>query len=229
MLVSSTSTLLQPDGQTSYVAANSVLDALAGQHGRLRVSTINFGLWANVGIASDAGRRAHLSIDDGEPIDHPVLSERSQSRDGTVHLVGRLDSRHHWVVDEHRVPGGNALLPGTGHLELMLAGARFAGHDDPQLTGVALLAPLVVRDGRPTTVRVTVTSGDRPTISIESDGGTARSWIMHSEAGLAAATGGRGAVRDGRRDARRGRPARRPAAPPRVGVALGRCGRCPPR
>ncbi|HWM22328.1 MAG TPA: SDR family NAD(P)-dependent oxidoreductase [Ilumatobacteraceae bacterium] len=189
VLVSSTSTLLQPDGQTSYVAANSVLDALAGQHGRLRVSTINFGLWANVGIASDAGRRAHLTIDEGEPVEHPVLSERSQGRDGTVRLVGRLDSRHHWVVDEHRVPGGNALLPGTGHLELMLAGARFAGHADPQLSGVALLAPLVVRDGRPTTVRVTVTPGDRPTVSIESDGGTARSWIMHSEARITGATG----------------------------------------
>ena len=60
VLVSSTSTVLTPAGQSSYVGANAVLDALAGRRGELRVATINFGLWSEVGVASTIARRARL-------------------------------------------------------------------------------------------------------------------------------------------------------------------------
>ncbi len=189
VLVSSTSTTLAPEGQMSYVAANAVLDALAGRHDGLRVATINFGLWADVGVASASARRMRLGIGQGEPVDHPVLGELVRDADGSVHVIGRLDARHHWVVDEHRSASGQAVLPGTAHLDLMLAAAALAGHDGSSLESVALLQPLVVPDDRPTTVRVTVGTGDRPPISIESDGGRGRGWRLHSEGRLAPPAG----------------------------------------
>jgi acyl transferase domain-containing protein/surfactin synthase thioesterase subunit/acyl carrier protein len=186
VLVSSTSTLLAPQGQLSYVAANAVLDAMAGRAGPMRVVTFNSGVWAGTGIAAAAATRVRLGIDAGEPVLHPILEEMSVDRSGATALVGHLDAAHHWVVDEHRTETGVALLPGTGQLDLFLAAARLAGTGPIELRTVNLLEPLVVPDGKVVTVRVTV---DPPGTAermarIESDGGDGRGWYLHSEAAL---------------------------------------------
>jgi acyl transferase domain-containing protein/thioesterase domain-containing protein len=180
VLVSSTSSLLAPAGQASYVGANAVLDALAGRRGDLRVATINFGLWSEVGVASTIARRSRLGIGEGEPVEHPVFSERRTERDGTTVLVGRVDAAHHWVADEHRTAEGLAVYPGTGHLHLMTTAAELAGRGDVQLVDAMLLAPLVVPEGTVITVRVDVS----PTgiVEIYSDGGRGTHWTLHSQA-----------------------------------------------
>ena len=180
-MISSTSTVLAPEGQASYVAANSVLDALAGDRKSLRVRTLNYGIWRERGAV--AVHRARLGIEPGEPVSHPVLSERSTDRDGNIHVIGKLTTAHHWLVDEHRTTDGVAVLPGTGHLELYLAAAQLAGADGP-LGSVTLFEPLVVPEGASVTVRVTLSppreDGGR-SARLESDGGLA-SWRVHSEA-----------------------------------------------
>jgi acyl transferase domain-containing protein/thioesterase domain-containing protein/acyl carrier protein len=180
VLVSSTSTIVAPAGQSSYVGANSVLDALAGRHGQLRVATLNFGLWAEVGVASTIARRARLGIEEGVPVDHPVLSERHVDRHGTNVFVGRLDPNHHWVLDEHRTKHGDAVYPGTGHLHLMMSALALSGVDDVELADVTLLTPLVVPDDTLVTVRVEVTADG--IVEISSDGGDGATWELHSQA-----------------------------------------------
>ena len=187
VLVSSTSTVLVPDGQAAYVAANSVLDALAGDHGDLHVRTINFGLWAELGVAATAAHRSRLGIEAGTPVAHPVLSELAVDRDGTIRIVGTLAAEHHWVLEEHRTATGTALLPGTGHLELFLAAVDLGGLTGTAVGQVTLLDPLVVPDGVPVTVRVSISDGDGGRwAQIESDGGVG-SWRLHSEAQLVTA------------------------------------------
>jgi acyl transferase domain-containing protein/thioesterase domain-containing protein len=183
LLVSSTSTVLTPAGQSSYVGANAVLDALSGRRDELRVATINFGLWSEVGVASAIARRARLAIGDGEPVDHPVFSERRRERDGTTVLTGRVDADHHWIADEHRTAEGVAVYPGTGHLHLMTTAAELAGLTDVQLVDVMLLSPLVVPEGTLVTVRAEV-SGDG-LIEISSDCGSGDRWTLHSQAATA--------------------------------------------
>ena len=146
--------------------------------------TVNFGLWSEVGIAATLAHRARLGIAPGDPIDHPVLSELAVERDGTVRAVGVLTTEHHWVVDEHRSAAGIAVLPGTGHLELMLAALRHAELTTAGLRDVVITEPLVVPEGVPVTVRVSVHgSADGAAIELESDGGVG-SWRVHSEATL---------------------------------------------
>ena len=183
VLVSSTSTVLAPEGQTSYVAANSVLDALAGQRGALRVVTVGFGVWSGAGMASEAARRMHLGLPEARPFEHPVLGEVGIDHHGRTVVSGRVATDHHWVVDEHRTASGVAVLPGTAHLELMIAGARAAGVDDVRLDQVSLLEPLVVPDDRSVTVRVVVDneSDGRRAVRIDGDAGTGTTWITHSE------------------------------------------------
>ena len=193
LLVSSTSTLLAPEGQAAYVAANAVLDALAGRSGPVLIQALAFGMWADVGMAADAARRLRLGLPDGTPIDHPVLDRIAVDHRGRTVVWGRLSAHDHWVVDEHRTLDGRAILPGTGQLELLVAATRAAGLDGTELRDVALLLPVVVPDDNTVTVRVVIEphhDGARA-IRLDSDAGTDAGWVTHTEgvivAGVASA------------------------------------------
>jgi NAD(P)-dependent dehydrogenase (short-subunit alcohol dehydrogenase family) len=56
VLCSSTSTAIAPVGQVDYVAANSYLNAFASAHATeaRRVVSLNWGIWARVGMAASA-------------------------------------------------------------------------------------------------------------------------------------------------------------------------------
>ncbi|MEO0494768.1 MAG: SDR family NAD(P)-dependent oxidoreductase, partial [Actinomycetota bacterium] len=180
VLVSSSSTELAPIGQLAYIGANAVLDAMAGERDGVEITTVGFGLWADVGMASDAGARMRLGLGAGERFDHPVVSEIHR-HDDRVELVGRLDAHGSWVVDEHRTIEGVAVLPGTGHLDLMLTAAK-AAEAPGALADVELFGPVVVGDD-PVWIRAVVEHGDDPHVRVESDlGGGA--WSMHSSARL---------------------------------------------
>ncbi len=180
VLVGSTSAIVAPAGQAAYVGVNTALDQMAGRHGDLRVLTIDFGLWAIEGMATDAARYARLGVDDRSNFDHPVFDTIATARDGSTVLAGRLDPGHHWVVDEHRTDDGTPVLPGTGHLELMCTAAAAADIADPMLRDVTLMEPIVVPDGTTVPVRVTVSPAPDRRITVEQDDGI--DWRISSEA-----------------------------------------------
>ena len=181
VLVSSTSTLVAPEGQVAYVGANAVLEALAGRRGNLRVATIIFGLWSGRGIASALARQHRLGLHDPYPVQHPILDQCAD--DGTeLVMVGRLDPAHHWVVDEHRVLG-RWVLPATGHVDLLLTAATAAA-EGAVLSQLSLQVPLAGEDGQSPTIRVVVDRANG-TVRLESDLGgldTGGEWTVHSEA-----------------------------------------------
>ncbi len=191
VLISSTSTIVAPPGQAAYVGANTVLDQMAGQFGDLRIVTIDYGLWAVDGMATNSARRQRLGFDSPRPFEHPILDTVSNEGDGRVVLAGRITPDHHWVLDEHRLADGTPILPGTGHLDLMITAARAAGVHDPALVDVMLLEPLIA-DVDPVTVRVVV-SADRATIQVERD--DEGRWTMVSTGSLGTGrTGASGSV-----------------------------------
>ncbi len=184
VLVSSTSTILAPEGQMSYVAANGVLDAMAGDRNGLRIVTLSSGVWSGLGMATEAGRRSRLALPGGDALEHPVFAEGGLDHRGDFVATGQLHPQHHWVVDDHRTADGTAVLPGTGHVALLLAAARLAGVNHPQLDDVTLIEPLIVPDDRPVTVRVVVERDvdGRRAVRVDSDGGGGAQWTTHSEA-----------------------------------------------
>ena len=186
VLTSSTSTILAAGGQTAYVAANSVLDAMAGQRGNVRVVTVQWGVWAGDGMAAAAAERVAAGITVGRSLDHPVLHEVAADRNGGIHVRGALSSGV-WTIDQHRLADGTALLPGTGAIELLLAALEAAGEPKAGVSDVTLLAPLVVADGATVPVRVVIDSLDKPQRSIRLDAVPASDgiWRTYVEAGVA--------------------------------------------
>src|SRR5205814_9039562 len=115
VLIGSTSATLSPPGQATYAAANAMVDALAGKRGDLNVVTLDFGVWAETGMAFDALRRKHLGEGD-IAFGHPILHSFRVRRDGSTECYGDLTSAD-WVVDEHRLRDGTPVLPGAAHVE----------------------------------------------------------------------------------------------------------------
>ena len=191
VLIGSTSAWLAPAGQAAYTASNSMIDALAGKRGDLNVVTIDFGVWAETGMAFDALRRQHLGTGD-TPVEHPILNSCRVRRDGTVECFGEITDAD-WVVDEHRLRDGTAVLPGSAHVELMLAALRAAATTgngdqsatiaDTQLHDVSLIAPILVPSGRSVALRVSVDGPDQSPryVRVESDAATGREWFASSE------------------------------------------------
>ena len=79
----------------------------------------------------------------------------------------------HWLLDEHRVAAGHALIPGTGFLELARAAvAEVAGSDAIEIRDTFLMAPFVVADGATRELRIEIdrASGDFSIASGPADG-----------------------------------------------------------
>ncbi len=135
VLFSSTSTVTAPAGQADYVAANAYLDALAQSRagGRTRVVAIDWGVWAEVGMAAEAvaGRTGESPAPPVAPAGQPLLEAATFDDRGNRLFTATLDARRHWVLDEHRLPSGEAVLPGTAYLELAAEALAAQGEAGP--------------------------------------------------------------------------------------------------
>ncbi|HKN21466.1 MAG TPA: SDR family oxidoreductase [Terracidiphilus sp.] len=142
VLFSSISAILPPAGQVDYAAANAFLDAFA--FGRKRpVTAINWGAWRGIGMAARA-----ISP-------HPWLGECLLETLNEIVYADRFSQQRRWVLAEHRFKNGIALIPGTGHLE-MVAGAFTHGslQGAVEFRNVFFLAPLTFSPDESKEVRV---------------------------------------------------------------------------
>jgi acyl transferase domain-containing protein/thioesterase domain-containing protein/acyl carrier protein len=144
LLFSSISSLAPPAGQVDYAAANAFLDAFALSQTGQPVTSVNWGLWADVGMAGrdSAGH-------------HSILGRRLvQTTTETVYSAW-LSCEKDWLLSEHRFKNGAALIPGTGYLQLAAA-ALVNSKFDPGIDfqDVFFLAPLTVAPDETKEVRV---------------------------------------------------------------------------
>lgn len=89
---------------------------------------------------------------------HPVLGTRIWADAEAELFAADLSVASHWVLAEHRLRGGRALIPGTGYLEI--ARAAVEARPEPravELRDVTFLSPFVVEDEAPRELRVHLT------------------------------------------------------------------------
>jgi acyl transferase domain-containing protein/thioesterase domain-containing protein/acyl carrier protein len=146
---SSVSSILGLPGQVDYTAANAVLDAVAkartARGSRTRTVSINWNAWKEVGmlarlVREQSGPTAHAPTSANSLLGDCVRDDAEQT---LFHSV--LHSRTHWPLGEHVVRGGQAVVPGTGFLELARAALayRFEGRSI-EIRDLEFLQPFAV-------------------------------------------------------------------------------------
>jgi len=174
VLFSSSSTATRPAGQVDYVAANEYLNAFAAgrQDGATRVLAVDWGVWAEVGMAAEAmaARENAGKPTEREAIDAPLLDETGFDAEGNRLFVAEYTAAERWVFDQHRLSSGAALLPGTGYLELAAEALAAHGVDYPfEIRDLYFLRPMQVADDAPR----------RAVVRLEPEGG-ALNFTVHS-------------------------------------------------
>jgi acyl transferase domain-containing protein/thioesterase domain-containing protein/acyl carrier protein len=185
MLFSSISAFAGLAGQIDYAAANAFLDATAqARHARGEGHTIavDWSQWQEVGMAAELANQLGLAPDalsgeDGVEIGHPLAQRLLiDTRDERV-VATRLSRATHWLLEEHQVKGGEALIPGTGYLEIVRNAFALRGDGNAnsaiELRNVTFLAPFVVRAGEERDLRVHLRGLGTPTASFTVVGRTA--------------------------------------------------------
>jgi acyl transferase domain-containing protein/thioesterase domain-containing protein len=148
VLFSSVSALIPPAGQVDYAGANAFLDAFATSRHDERVIAINWGLWRDVGM----GARTIAS--------HPLLERRIVETAEELVYSSQLSGERHWVLNEHRLKSGAALVPGTGYLEMAAATlTRGMWGSGVEFQDVFFLSPLYCDAGQSKEVRVRLRGG----------------------------------------------------------------------
>jgi len=164
VLFSSNSAFVAPQGQVDYVAANAFLNAWADSRRQMHdypVIAVNWGIWKNIGMVSSDSNESIAS----QPASYPLFTTRLSTRDGItqVHtLRGQLSANEHWIINDHRLNNGAALLPGTGYVELIRAALEECGlHNSWEISNLVFQNPLFVDDVSTSDFEVHLRGNDR--------------------------------------------------------------------
>jgi acyl transferase domain-containing protein/thioesterase domain-containing protein/acyl carrier protein len=169
VLFSSVSSIIGLPGQVDYTAANAFLDAYAqklNRSGTTRGLVVNWNAWQEVGMAVEAARveRDQAPLVPVEPAANPTQLFDSVDEGDVWSSSTGFSRRRHWLLFDHVVRGGDALIPGTGFLELVRSAAAHGQLARPfELTDVFFLSPFVVGDGEVRTLKLKL---DRATGSV---------------------------------------------------------------
>lgn len=123
ILFSSISSTLGLPGQVDYTAANAFLDAFAIHRSTRapgRTLVINWNAWRDIGMAARASDEQQYGRAPSSMVVHPALDGYSDDNDGRT-FVSDFAIDRHWLLSEHRIRNGMALLSGTSFVELARA------------------------------------------------------------------------------------------------------------
>jgi acyl transferase domain-containing protein/thioesterase domain-containing protein len=160
VVFASTSTITAPAGQVDYVAANEFLTAWAQKRtGKTQVIALHWGIWADVGMAAEAvmGRKPAPVT----PVKAPMLDTATWDDHGRRVFTAEWDVSR-WWLDGHRTATGQALMPGTGYLDLAAQALKAMGETGAwELRDLYFFSPLAVGDADTRAVQVRLTQADQ--------------------------------------------------------------------
>jgi acyl transferase domain-containing protein/thioesterase domain-containing protein/acyl carrier protein len=185
LLFSSISAFAGLAGQIDYAAANAFLDAYAQSRwarGEANTIAIDWSQWQEVGMAAELASQLGLAADalageEGVALDRPLAQRLLlDTREERV-VETRFSRATHWLLEEHQVKDGEALIPGTGYLEIVrqafVLHPAAAGTEAVELRNVTFLTPFAVRAGHERDLRVHLRGLNTPIASFSIAGRTA--------------------------------------------------------
>ncbi len=196
VLFSSTSTVIAPAGQADYVAANEYLNAFARSRagGKTKVTAINWGIWSGIGMAADADARRQGKDGAAVPLPGLMILERMTKVDEETRFLSTLTAGH-WVMDDHRLRDGTAVLPGAAWPEIAAEALSAVGAKPGfVLTDLTVFRPLRLEADMPRDLRVSLVRGRDGGQRLQARALEAAGWVMTAEAGISALTGSAAAL-----------------------------------
>ncbi len=186
MLFSSVASCLGLPGQVDYTAANAFQDAFARARS-LRASgrtvVVNWNAWRDVGMAATAHQAQTVGAEPAHRSVHPALDGYTDTAHART-FVATFEDAAEWMLSEHVVKGGAAVLPGTAFVEL--ARAAFAEGRDAgaiELSDLVFASPFRVEDGQPRRLTIQATPvADGATITMHAGADTQGQPIVTAEA-----------------------------------------------
>lgn len=204
VLFSSTSSVIGAAGQADYVAANEYLNAVARSAPPAlgQVLAVNWGVWADAGMAARAAgldRPASDAI--AAPVGRPLLDDSQPMPGGRQ--FRKLLRIEDWIIGGHRTATGQALMPGTGWIELITEAAVEAGLALPiTISDLEFLRPVLVADGGSTLITVRLEpEGDGLRVNVLDDPQAGANVTARIETAIAAQPQGLTAPTDWQKDA----------------------------
>lgn len=208
VLFSSISAFAGLPGQFDYAAANAFMDgwaqaqaarAAGGDRAVPRFISVNWAPWSDTGMAAEMAESLGMASPfQGEPTPHPLLTRRVHLSAREYALTGRLDAGTDWILAEHRVRGGQPMVPGTGFLALAgvaeaLGSGREAQDGERAHAGwgfreVEFVEALIVPEGERVEVRVRRNDLEGRW-QVESRSGAGTPWRVHARGRMGAAAG----------------------------------------
>jgi thioesterase domain-containing protein/acyl carrier protein len=121
----------------------------------------------------------------GDEVHQPLLQSVFAGDGGSASFHARWSTASQWILDEHRTSQGDALLPGTGYLELFAEALAAKGETGAfEISGLTFLSPLRAPDDVQVAVRVEMESAvGGYEVRVESARGDA-GYELHAEASL---------------------------------------------
>jgi acyl transferase domain-containing protein/thioesterase domain-containing protein/aryl carrier-like protein len=157
---SSISSVMGLEGQVDYTSANAFLDAFVERKRRtsdVRAISVGWNAWREVGMTAVLadGALHPASRPNGQPGPHPDLERVAPDADGTLVYTTLFSRARQWLLSEHVVRGGDALIPGTGYLELARASlTELPAGEIVELRDVTFLGPFIVGRSAPRLLRL---------------------------------------------------------------------------
>ena len=179
VVFSSVAAQLGLPGQLDYTAANAFLDAFARARNAITPGysvAINWNAWRDQGMAAKAARTGAGA---GEFLPllgraHPLLDGCLSRNDLSAHYQTSYSASRDWLLAEHRVKGGECLIPGTGFVETIRAaysefivGAFNELNQQIVLSDIQFIAPFQVSDDQARSLNVFVECTDKNSKSCE--------------------------------------------------------------
>lgn len=157
VLFSSTSTATRAAGQTDYVAANAWLNAFAAarRNGKTKVVAINWGIWSDVGMAAKALNGAASDVLPPRPVEAEFLKTVGADAAGDLVFTAPFTTQD-WLLDQHRTAQGQAILPGTGYIELLAEAAKAQGMTGFDIQDLYFLRAMPVEEDSSRQMQVTL-------------------------------------------------------------------------
>jgi acyl transferase domain-containing protein/thioesterase domain-containing protein/acyl carrier protein len=189
VLFASTSTVTGPAGQIDYVAANEFMNAYSKSRSEpvTKVVALNWGIWSDVGMAAEnlAERLGEKPATPSLPIEAPLLDEAGFDAQGNRIFTARYRTDR-WILDGHRTASGQAILPGTGYLEIAAEALRAQGEMGGfELRDVYFFRAFAVADGSSSDLRATLArspEGFDFTLHSAVEFGGRSGWQLHGQA-----------------------------------------------